>query len=148
MKLLLENWRKYVNEVAMGFDMAKSIEYTAFVLDEISHQKLAQLAPEGWKVYAHHMTMIPPTEQKQRLPSEQFFEGCLDITGMAQNDQVIAVRVDVADKNIYFKTDGIPHITIATNKGGKPAMSNQFSEEDFQPIEPIGVCGSVQEMQR
>jgi hypothetical protein len=71
MKLLLENWRKYVNEVAMGFDMAKSIEYTAFILDKASHQKLAQLAPEGWKLFAHHMTMIPPTEQKQRLKPDE-----------------------------------------------------------------------------
>jgi len=146
MKLLLENWRKYVNEISLGFDMAKSIEYTAFVLDEPSRQKLAAFAPEGWQVYAHHMTIIPPTEQKQRLPSDQFFEGCLNITGIAQNDQVMAARVDVVDKNIYFKIDGLPHITIATNKGGKPTMSNQFSEENFQPIESIEVCGNVQEV--
>ena len=150
MKLLLENWRKYVNEVAMGFDMAKSIEYTAFVLDEISHQKLAQLAPEGWKVYAHHMTLIPPTEQKQRLPSEQFYEGCLAVTGIAQNERVMAVRVDAESQNLYNKIEGLPHITIATNPetGGKPAMSNEFSETDFQPLEDIKICGKVEEVMR
>ena len=100
MKLLIENWRKFLeeeeevlvekcwdgyrqaglkkkgdrmvpncvpiggkkNEASTGFDLAKSIAYTAFVLDDSSHQKLAQMAPEGWSVYAHHMTMIPPTE--------------------------------------------------------------------------------------
>jgi hypothetical protein len=150
MKLLFENWRKFINEVAMGFDMAKSIEYTAFVLDETSHQKLTQLAPEGWKVYAHHMTMIPPTEQKQRLPSDQFYEGCLTATGIAQNDRVIAVRVDAESQNLYNKIEGLPHVTIATNleAGGKPAMSNEFSESDFQPIEAIKICGKVQEIMK
>ena len=150
MKLLLENWRKYVNEVAMGFDMAKSIEYTAFILDEASHQKLAQLAPEGWKVFAHHMTMIPPTEQKQRLPTDQFYEGCLAITGIAQNERVIAVRVDAESQNLYNKIEGLPHVTIATNPeaGGKPAMSNEFREQDYKPIDPIEVCGKVEEVLR
>jgi len=148
MKLLLENWQKYLKEVAMGFDMAKSIEYTAFVLDETSHQKLVALAPKGWKVYAHHMTMLPPTEQKQRLPSDRFYEGCLTVTGIAQNDQVIAVRVDAESQNLYNKIEGLPHITIATNPeaGGKAAMSNNFAEQDFQPINLIEVCGKVEEV--
>jgi hypothetical protein len=150
MKHLFENWRKYINEVAMGHDMAKSIEYTAFVLDGGSHQKLAQLAPEGWKTFAHHMTMIPPTEQRQRLPTEQFYEGCLMVTGIAQNERVIAVRVDAESQNLYNKIEGLPHITIATNPeaGGKPAMSNEFTEADFQPIEPIEVCGKVEEVMK
>lgn len=148
MKLLIENWRQFINEASTGFDLAKSIEYTAFVLDDNSHQKLAQLAPEDWKVYAHHMTMIPPTEQKQRLPPSQFFEGCVKVVGIARNDKVIAAKVDLGDMALYNKIAGIPHITIATNAGGKPAMSNEFSDEDFEPIEPIVVCGKVEEVQR
>ena len=148
MKLLIENWRQFINEASTGFDLAKSIEYTAFVLDDNSHQKLAQLAPEDWKVYAHHMTMIPPTEQKQRLPPSQFFEGCVKVVGIARNDKVIAAKVDLGDMALYNKIAGVPHITIATNAGGKPAMSNEFSDEDFEPIEPIVVCGKVEEVQR
>jgi hypothetical protein len=148
MKLLIENWRQFINEASTGFDLAKSIEYTAFVLDDNSHQKLAQLAPEDWKVYAHHMTMIPPTEQKQRLPPSQFFEGCVKVVGIARNNKVIAAKVDLGDMALYNKIAGIPHITIATNAGGKPAMSNEFSDEDFEPIEPIVVCGKVEEVQR
>jgi hypothetical protein len=158
MKLLLENWQKYLKEVAMGFDMAKSIEYTAFVLDETSHQKLVALVPKGWKVHAHHMTMLPPTEQKQRLPSDQFYEGCLTVTGIAQNDQVIAVRVDAESQNLYNKIEGLPHITIATaidrektedikNPKYYPAkLSNKFLKSHFQPINPIEVCGKVEEV--
>ena len=148
MKLLIENWRKYVSEVAMGHDMAKSIEYTAFVLDDESHLKLAKMAPDGWKVYAHHMTMIPPTEQKQRLPPSQFFEGCIKVVGIARNEMVIAVKVDLGEMAVYNKIVGIPHITIATNAGGKPAMSNEFSDADFEPIEPVMVCGKVEEVPR
>lgn len=148
MKLLMENWRKFINEASIGFDLANSIQYTAFVLDKDSHQKLAKLAPEGWKVYAHHMTMIPPTEQKQRLPPSQFFEGCIKVVGIAKNDKVITAKVDFGDMALYNKIDGIPHITIATNAGGKPVMSNEFSDEDFKPIEPIVVCGKVEEVQK
>lgn len=148
MKLLLENWRKFINEAAIGFDLAKSIQYTAFVLDDDSHQKLAQLAPKDWKVYAHHMTIIPPNDQKQRLPPSQFFEGCIKVVGIARNDKVIAAKVDLGDIALYNKIDGVPHITIATNDGGKPTMSNEFSDEDFEAIEPIVVCGKVEEVQR
>jgi hypothetical protein len=148
LELIIENWRKFINEATTGFDLAKSIEYTAFVLDDDSRRKLAKMAPDGWKVYAHHMTMIPPTEQKQRLPPSQFFEGCIKVVGIARNDKVITAKVDLGDIALYNKIAGVPHITIATNAGGKPAMSNEFSDEDFEPIEPIMVCGKVEEVQR
>lgn len=148
MELIIENWRKFINEATTGFDLAKSIEYTAFVLDDDSRRKLAKMAPDGWKVYAHHMTMIPPTEQKQRLPPSQFFEGCIKVVGIARNDKVITAKVDLGDIALYNKIAGVPHITIATNAGGKPAMSNEFSDTDFEPIEPIEVCGKVEEVPR
>lgn len=151
MKLLFESWRKYVNEINMGFDMANSIQYTAFVLDEASHQRLAQLAPANWKVYAHHMTIIPPPKQSTgRLPSDQFFEGCLTVTGIAVNERVMAVRVDSESENLYNKVQGLPHITIATNPAtkGKPVMSNEFTEQDFEPINAIQVCGKTEEIPR
>lgn len=148
MELIIENWRKFINEATTGFDLAKSIEYTAFVLDDDSRRKLAKMAPDGWKVYAHHMTMLPPTEQKQRLPPSQFFEGCIKVVGIARNDKVITAKVDLGDIALYNKIAGVPHITIATNAGGKPAMSNEFSDTDFEPIEPIEVCGKVEEVPR
>jgi hypothetical protein len=148
MKLLIENWRNYLNEASVGFDLAKAIAYTAFVLDHESHLKLAKMAPDGWKVYAHHMTMLPPTDQKQRLPPSQFFEGCIKVVGIARNDMVITAKVDVGDILVYSKLDTIPHITIATNAGGKPAMSNEFSDADFEPIDPVTVCGKVEEVLR
>ena len=146
MKLLLENWREYLNEATTGFDLAKTIYYTAFVLDHESHQKLSQMSPDGWKIYSHHSTIIPPTEQKQRLPPSQFFEGCAKVIGIAKNDKVMTAKVDFGEVAIYNKVVGIQHITIATNGEGRPEMSNDFSNEDFTPIEPITVCGKVKEI--
>lgn len=150
MKLILENWRKFVNEVSLGSDMAKSFQYTGFVLDP-GHEgtiKLKDMVPEDWKEYAHHMTMIPPPKMKQRLPSDQFFEGCLKVVGIAKNEKVMTAKVDMGDELLYFKIEGIPHITIATNPeaGGRPVMSNEFSEDDFEDIEPIEICGKVEEV--
>jgi len=178
MKLLLENWREYINEVSMGFDMAKTNNprYTGFILDDTSHQKLAQLAPEGWRLHSHHITLIPPTKGEKpgdprlRLPSHQLAIGhnedqkvCLKVIGIAQNEKVIAVSVDPKDLerlNIYHKMEGVPHITIATaiwpertKRPEKPVyhlptLANEFSESDFQrlPAGPIEVCGKVEEV--
>ena len=84
------------------------------------------------------------------IDSDQFYEGCLTVTGIAQNERVVAVRVDSESQNLYNKIEGLPHVTIATNPetGGKPAMSNEFLEQDFEPIDPIEICGKVEEVLR
>ena len=152
-KLVLERWNRFLNEST--FDMAKAIEYTAFVLDEESHKKIAALAPkeDGWKVFAHHMTIIPPPKQQvePRLPQRYFFEGELKVVGLASNDKVVAVKVDLSNEMIPVKIKGIPHITVATNpsKGGAPVMSNEFTESDFKPLDqPITVIGKVEEIMK
>ena len=152
MKLLLENWREYLTEVSMGHDMTNSIEYTALVLDGDSHDRLAVLAPNGWKAIAHHMTIIRPHEMKSgRLPSQWLeYEGCLKVVAIAQNDQVMTALVDLGDLPMPMKGPATPHITIATNPAtrGKAYMSNEFLETDFQPIDPIEICGAVEEVMR
>ena len=145
MKLLLENWKRYVNE---SFDMAKGIEYTAVELDDNSHQALAKLAPQGWKAFAHHMTIIPPTlqqsEPRYNYPKYPLgSEVPLKAVAIAQNDKVIAVKIesDIPTKN------KIPHVTIATNAGGKPMDSNNFGESDFKPLDkPISLSGVIKEI--
>ena len=171
MKLLFENWRKYLNEekvdprmkkyleghpymepdglqedqlgeASAGSDLAKSIEYTAFFLDP-THEgtiKLKEMVPDGWKEHADHMTMIPPTQMKQR---------------------VIAGLVEVSDDFMLYSKNEIPHITIATaidpdkttepNNPAfhSPGLSNEFTMEDFaEDIKPIEVCGEVKEKMR
>ena len=192
MKLLFENWRKYLNEekidprmkkylkghpymepdglqedqleeTSAGSDLAKSIEYTAFFLDP-THEgtiKLKEMVPDGWKEHADHMTMIPPTQMKQRLPHEQFAEGCLKVVAVAQNERVIAGLVEISDDFMLYSKNEIPHITIATavdldkttepNNPAyhSPGLSNEFMMEDFaEDIKPIEVCGEVKEKMR
>jgi len=150
MKLLIENWRKYINELSLGAP-TKDINYTAFVLDTQSHEAVASLAPEGWKVFAHHMTVIAPQEMKRRLAARWLgYEGCFSIDKIAQNERVMAARVNLDNLPIPMKIKGLPHVTIATNpaEGGKPVMSNEFFEEDFKPIEIIKVCGTIKEVSR
>jgi hypothetical protein len=152
----MENWRKFLTEGSTGFDMAKSIDYTAFVLDAQSHQRLAALAPEGWKVYSHHMTIINRPNQKQRLPTRWLdYDGCVKVIGIAEGQHVMTALVELEGMPVPMKGPEYPHITIATNpaEGGKPAMSNwkykpEFSEGNFKQIDPIEVCGKVEEVMR
>ena len=123
--------------------------YSAVVLDEKSHDKLANWATEkfwiikseGWEVVAHHMTIKMgelPSYPKDDLDSTQ----ALEVTGYAYNDKVIAVRVSG-----YFTTNEVPHVTIAVNrsKGGKPVMSNKLT--NWQPlVKPISLRGTVKEV--
>lgn len=162
MKLLLENWKKYLHEASVGSDLAKSIEYTAFFLDP-QHEgtkKLKDMIPGGWKEYADHMTMIPPTDMKQRVPPSQLGKGCIKVVGIAKDDRVMAGLVEFTDEFMLYSKNKIPHITIATSKkpllGTKdigsshysPALSNEFTMDDFEDIEPIEVCGEVKEKMR
>lgn len=149
MKEILTEWRKFVNEVSLG-EPTKDVEYTAFVLEDNS--SLLKYAPQGWDVKAHHMTIIPPTDMKRRLPQRWLdFSGCLKVVGIAQNDKVVAALVDLESLPLPMKIQGLPHITIAINKkeGGKAVMSNEFTKEDFEqnPVD-FKVCGKVEEVSR
>lgn len=141
MKLILESWKKYVKE---SFDMAKGIEYTAVELDDNSHQALSKLI----KIYAHHMTIVPPTLQQSepRYNYPKYPVGSevpLKAVAIAQNDKVIAVKIesDIPTKN------KIAHVTIATIGDGKPMDSNSFEESDFKPLaKPINLSGVIKEV--
>ena len=67
MKLLLENWRDHLSKISLETDMARHIEYTALVLDDLGHRTLLAYVPEGWTPKSHHMTIISPPEMKRRL---------------------------------------------------------------------------------
>jgi len=151
MKKLINEWRRYLNEMNLGTP-PKSTNYTAYVLDEKSQKQIAALAPPQWQVHSHHMTIISPSEQKMgRIPARWFnFKDCMAVVSVAQNDYVMAVKVDMDDVPMPFKLVGVPHITVAVNPStnGKPEMANEFKEADFEPIEAIKVCGKVQEVGR
>ena len=56
--------------------------------------------------------------------------------------------VDLGDLPIPMKGPAFPHVTIAINSllGGKASMSNLFLLSDFESIEPISICGIIEEI--
>ena len=152
MNLLHEYIRDILSEINLG--TGKGIEYTAFVLDDDVSRQLLQYAPSGWTPTSHHMTIISPTNQKQRLPSHwlDFYDnkGQMKVVKIAQNDKIITGLVDLGGLPIPIKGPAFPHVTIAVNpRGGGAEMSNNFKPEDFIAInKPIPLKGRVEEILR
>ena len=157
----LRGYIKLVVSEDFNLGTATGIEYTALVLDDASHNKLAALVPDGWKTFAHHMTIINPPNQKQRLPSRWLgTEMCVTVNAVAgggEDDMIMTALVDLGNNPVPMKGPEYPHVTIATNpgKGGKPAMSNwKFKpvigdeRDQFKSIDPIVICGTIEEVLR
>ena len=120
-------------------DDKKTISYSAVVLDhdtsELLLNKFDDEIPDGWKKYAHHMTIAlgKAVEDEDLLGSIQ----TLIVTQIGKSDMAIAVRVEGFPSK--YK---IPHITLAVNPdGGKPFMSNKI--EEWEDIEPFEITGEV-----
>jgi len=120
-------------------DDKKTISYSAVVLDYESSESLLNKfngeIPDGWKKYAHHMTIAlgKAVEDENLLGSTQ----TLIVTQIGKSDMVMAVRVEG-----FPSKNKIPHITLAVNpEGGKPFMSNKI--EEWKDIEPFEITGEV-----
>ena len=117
----------------------KTISYSAVVLDHESSELLLNKfngeIPDGWKKYAHHMTIAlgKAIEDENLLGSSQI----LTVTQIGKSDMVMAVRVEG-----FPSKNKIPHVTLAVNpEGGKPFMSNKI--EEWKDIEPFEITGEV-----
>ena len=120
-------------------DDKKTISYSAVVLDHESSELLLNKfngeIPDGWKKYAHHMTIAlgKAVEDENLLGSSQ----TLIVTQIGKSDMVIAVRVEG-----FPSKNKIPHVTLAVNpEGGKPFMSNKIVE--WKDIVPFEITGKV-----
>jgi len=120
------------------------ILYSAVVLDDVSHRKLldtfADLIPEGWKDYAHHMTIV----FKSGLPEEQKGDIGKEFTLTAKeigvSEDAIAVSVEG-----YPSQNDKPHITIATAPNTMPKASKEI--KDWHVLkEPLILNGTVYEI--
>ena len=117
--------------------------YSAVVLDEKSHDELLakfkDSIPEGWKTFAHHMTIVFGKGLDNN--SEVGKPVTLTVTELGESDKAMAVKVKG-----YRSTNEIPHITLAVNtlEGGKPFMSNQIT--NWSPVENFTVTGTVTEV--
>lgn len=126
--------------------------YTALVLDQLSHDLLVKsfLIPQDWEIIAHHMTINLGNAQNGPAKDILNYPAKLKVTEFAQNDRVMAVKVetDVPSTNaIKHITNAIKHITIAVNRnvGAKPFESNKL--DNWQKIEPIILSGTIQEVE-
>ena len=134
-----------------GNYIMKDIQYSAVVLLDNSKNKLIEQLkiqiPEGWTVYADHMTIcmgkLPPDLQSDTGLTKQ-----LRVETFAMDDKVMAVGVTG-----YPTKNEHPHITIAVNRanGGAPKMSNDLNNwsntlPDGQPLKRFYVSGKVTEI--
>ena len=124
----------------------KKVLYSAVVLDEKSHDKLvtalSHFIPEGWKTFAHHMTIVFAKGLPEDLKQDLGTNVNLRATEIGSSDMAIAVKVDG-----YPSTNDIPHITLAVNtaEGGKPFMSNKITK--WTPLDSyINLVGTVTEV--
>jgi len=118
--------------------------YSCVLLDEASKNvvlhNLKRYIPEGWKIFAHHMTInMGALKQKELLGTEQF----LKVTQVGFSDMAMAIKVKT---NIETK-NAFPHVTVAINPdGGKPVMSNEITK--WQDVTPFILLGKVTEIKK
>jgi hypothetical protein len=125
-------------------DMYKTSDvlYSCVLLDKASHNALITPAnydvepPDGWVIFAHHMTIAFGKGVKDK--SELGKKVTLRVFKVGISDMAMAVQVDG-----YPSEKAIPHITIAINKdgGGKPKDSNDITK--WQDIKPFYITGVV-----
>lgn len=127
------------------FSEAKTsdVSYSCVLLDKASHNTLLTPSnynmevPDGWKIYAHHMTInLGPLKDKSELGKRVD----LTVTKVGMSDMAMAVQVEG-----YPSKNAIPHVTIAVNPdGGKPVMSNYITK--WQDVKPFVISGVVSEI--
>jgi len=142
---IVKEYDSYPNP--LNEDVMKNIAYSAVVLTDESHEKLLKvfknMIPEGWKPYAHHMT-LNMGEIDPKYADDLGQEVELTVIDYAIDDLVMAVGVTG-----YPTNNAKPHITMAVNVdgGGKPFFSNKLT--DWKPIGfPLKVSGIVTEVPR
>ncbi len=118
------------------------VSYSGIILDKNTQQEVLNQVdiPNGWKVYAHHMT-ICLGELPENLKHLKGKKQNLKITKLGKSDKAIAFGVETD-----LSKNKIPHITIAINTsiGAKPKDSNDITE--WENIEPFTVIGYVDEV--
>ena len=112
---------------------------------DILKKEFEKIIPEDWTFYCHHMTISFNNRSEEANNCLELYKNRIGenvnliATHLGMSDDAIAVRIAYQDKT----TNKIPHITIATPKGGKPVNSN-FIKEWKLLKEPIHLSGKIQ----
>lgn len=123
------------------------ILYSGVVLDTASRTALLDYLedeiPEGWKVFAHHMTIcLGPIKDRDLVDRKAVME----VTHLGMSDMAMAVKVD---SEVESKNE-IKHITIAINPdGGMPVMSNEITKwRNIKSLKLLGVVTEIKAQQQ
>lgn len=86
----------------------------------------------GWETIAHHVTLNMGPWKGDPSQVGQWFP--IEISGLAMDDKVMAVSVNLPQGPVGKNTH--PHITVAVNReaGGKPFMSNKLQWGNVTPV--------------
>lgn len=122
-----------------------NFEYYGIVLDDKSHnlllEKTSHLNNDGWKVFAHHMTITHRADRD--IPLQEWAEKHL-----GEVFTLKAVRVGISEKALAIEVESdvpsskaIKHVTIATSRDGKPVESNYIKK--WFEVEPFNLTGVI-----
>ena len=148
MKLIIENWLKFINEQGEK----KNISYSAVMIDEESINKLKEkfdeYKPENFVYEAkdyplpHHMTITMGALGKY---SESYPNGetiNLKVVGYGISNDAMAIEVEPPSE---INSKSRPHITFALPPNGKPFLSNKI--ENWKSVEEtFDISGTVEEV--
>lgn len=109
--------------------------YWCLALSEETKNKLLKIAktfdliPEGWNIYADHITLIHSSSKNFELAHKLLsnFEGhgvMFHLLGAGISDKAVAFRVNTVTAN------KVSHITIATAPDANPVESNYIEKWD------------------
>ncbi len=119
--------------------------YLGLFLDSQSQASLFFNFPQAYeKPYGEHITLIyqPSKEVLQEVDSIIGKEYDIEILGQAAESGVQCVAVNIPGlEKILQQKDRIHHITISTQKGVAPKMSNEILKNGWTPSEKIWVKG-------
>lgn len=122
--------------------MNETVSYTAVVLDKTSQEvllsKTKHFIPEGWKVYAHQMTICMGAYGTRSDIGKRVV---LTVATIAHNDSTVAVGVYG-----YPSENKVAHVTVAVNTaaGAKPNDSNLLTK--WHSMYPIQLIGTIIEV--
>lgn len=118
-----------IENVMASKDKNRKTKFASLVLDDKSKSKLlgavGHMVPEGWKVFAHHMTINFGKGLPEDLKGDLGETKQIRATAIGKSDKALAVKVEG-----YHSDNNIAHVTIAVNvnEGGKPVMSNDITD--------------------
>lgn len=132
----------------------KDFQYFGLFLDDNTRDKLASfirteinssIIDEADKVFLDHCTLLHKSQLHGNSELYSYLESLMGkeipikLVALGMSDKAFAFKVLLPVNGMCANT--IPHITIATYKGGKPVDSNSIT--DWERISPIEVTTTV-----